>query len=518
MTRCAFCLAVALSATVASAAPDCLVVQIKVPMVGDKDPNFSVGPFLAEALAEEGRVRPVLWSLTDPVFREWTSKDGFGEFLTAPTEREALDRARRLGVGRVVTLYAQRTPDQCEAIIEYFFEGRRVWRYGPKKLSEIAAQISPTTPLDPRQVRRMRQSVPIGVPTEGSFTVYKDGVIDLIETARSLASTWTKLLAAGPLSKLAPRPTPTTDLGSADPHPIESWPTVDPASVLSEVSSLKEKGRYMHAVSLLRRATDKSPFDFSIRRELALTLVDAGYYQEAGKAASAASKLEPQNSEIWLVCAKAWILACEASKAQDALDQALVRGGSGPITIEIAGDIDLLNGKLDSALFRYLSAGPSATSFRKALTQALLGDEAETKETLSKLGSRALSNTDYAACVAIAGQAMHRFAEQARSVLPEIRLHPGDAQTLELAAKTAKFSSSLSAFWAALVPPADHVASHEARKLAHILLAQACLEAQEFARNNDPDLAEESAATLGQGLKILSAAEEKFLLERRYSQ
>lgn len=97
-----------------------------------------------------------------------------------------------------------------------------------------------------------------------------------------------------------------------------------------------------------------------------------------------------------------------------------------------------------------------------------------------------------------------------------VRLHPGESDTLKFAEAVAMKCEGLRVLLAGIVPPKLHAESHEARKLAHILLAQATLEALHFAKTNDPDIGEETVATLGQALRLFPSIRDKFSLEQRY--
>ena len=74
--------------------------------------NIIVGQYLAEELDVEGRVTPILWSMTDVVFRQAIADDVLPVFVENPDDKTIRDYARRLRVD-----YESRT-DSSEALIK----------------------------------------------------------------------------------------------------------------------------------------------------------------------------------------------------------------------------------------------------------------------------------------------------------------------------------------------------------------------------------------------------------------
>lgn len=503
------------------ATSDCLIVQFQEPNVGESNPNYTLAPYVAEELDKDGRVRPVVWSMTDPVFREWTSKDVFRGFEFNPTLNTVQDVARKLGVKYVLTVRGFRAEQQIYAIGELYVNGRSAWRFGPRKSAkgqEIVIQSDGR--YDEKATRAFQAKVPDLVKAGGTFAVFQNGVPDFIETARSVARTWSALLGEGPLKSLPskPRLEPTdAGPGAGIDNPDLTGPVgAESQDVLVEARALASSGNFHRALLLLREACDRRPFDVAVRKELVSTLILAGMPDAAADAAQVATQLNPDDPEILLLAAKSWIGSSEQDKAGQALEAAIAKGATGDTVVEIQGELALLQGDAKLAMTKFSTLKGNRSTLRRAIALALTGDSAGCVKAVKDLGAAPLTEDDYRTLVLFVERSLLKLGDQSRAVLPSIRIHPGEPQTLAQAGEFSDLANAMSALVAALVPPVVHKESHEARKLAHILLAQASLEALGFAKNNDPELAEEAAATLGQAFKLFPGVREKFALERKY--
>jgi len=286
--------------------------------------------------------------------------------------------------------------------------------------------------------------------------------------------------------------------------------------VATQAKNLMANGQVQRALLLLRAACDLRPFDMAVRGQLVDALLAAGMPLEAASAAQAAANLKPADPMLWILAARAWIGASDQDKATEALNEGLARGAKGPNVEEVQGDLALLKGDAKEAMAKYQGLEAGRATLRKAIALALTGDSDGCQKALAVLGGRALTEDEYRMVVLFVERALLSLSDSARAILPEIRMHPGDAAVLAQATSGNRLAAALSDLLTNVAPPSVHKDSHEGRKLAHILLSQATLEALEFAKNNDPDLGEEAAATLGQAFKLFPGVREKFALERKY--
>ncbi|MBS1721941.1 MAG: hypothetical protein JSS66_02920 [Armatimonadetes bacterium] len=502
---------------VVQAAPDCLIVQLKVPLVEGEDRNVLLSPYLAEELDKDGRVRPVVWSLSDPVFREWTSRDVFGQFDASPSLRQALDTSRKLGLTYVIAVQAIRGEQNFVPVAELFVNGRSKWRFGPRdprKGTDVV--VSTEGRYDAKATKDLQTKLLNSLGQNGTFTVYVNNVPDWDATARAVAANWCTLLAEGPLKSLEASPR-IEEHGTTPKEPTETHvDTAPPQDPVADAKSLLDQGKTAQALSVLRNACDAKPFDVVLRRALAQFLLNAGMPAEAGEAAQAASRLDPKDASLWLLCAEAWITAGDSEKASDAFKEAKARGAHDPYSERIEADLALLKGDADRAATLYAALGTPESRLRLAVAFGLAGKEKECAQALEQVPHEPVSEAEYVAMVMFIERAMVSASEDARNVLPTVRLHPGEPATLALARSLAARTGALKALVGGVVPPKRFARSHEARKLAHIMLAQSALQAQSFADNNDPDIADESAASLGQAMRLLANVRELYGLEQRY--
>ena len=87
--RCACLAALGVLSTAAWAQakiPSVLVVQAYAPRINDIDPNLTLDSYIAGMMEEEGRVLPIVWSLSDPVFRGLVEDGEIERFTPQPTK------------------------------------------------------------------------------------------------------------------------------------------------------------------------------------------------------------------------------------------------------------------------------------------------------------------------------------------------------------------------------------------------------------------------------------------------
>ncbi len=509
----------ALMPGICHAAPDLLIVQTKVPVEADRDPNLMLAPYVADELDKEGRVRPVVWSMTDPVFREWTSRDVFGPFEPNPSPRVALDTARKLGIDYVLIVQAVSTKQQFVPSAELFVDGRSKWKFGPRDPKRSDDLVVATDgKYDEKATRALQAKLPDMIRAGGTFTVYVGSLPDWDATARSVSSTWRALLGEGPLASLPARPRVSQE---PDPTGAEVNTTVEISGAADpdlprKALDMAQQGKADQAVILVREACDLKPFDTELRKTLVAVEKAAGLLREAADASQLAAKLDPGDSSLWLLAASSWIDVCDAERARDSLKEAQARGASGPEVNRIEADIALLGGEAKKAEGLYVSLKDPSVVWRLALAAALAGDLPTCEKALESLQSGPLEQRDYQTLVLLLDRSLEPWVTSVRDLVPMVRMHPGDPQALQKAETVNKVATGLADIVSKVVAPERHKESHEARRLAHILLAQSTLEALHFAKSNDPDTGEEAVASLGQALRLFPGVKEKFNLELKY--
>ncbi len=483
----------------AAGQPYALVVQESLSPQPEAELDLPIATYLAAELERDGRVVPVVWSMSDPVFRQWAA-DGLAPSRPVGGDpREAQGLARKLKVPYVIALQAVRLGPRLRLRIEVNEGGRTTWHQGDRVTRQDVE----------RALAAEGDAPPLG--PAGEMIVYVDGRPDWDATARAIAHSWAKLLAEGPLRRESARPrSPDGTTGSEALAPPSDVPEVsDPAQ---EAESALAAGRPARAVLLLREAVDRDPRNGALRTRLAQALALAGFNDEAVEEARRAARAGATGPEPWLLAAQAALDGGDGESARRDLNEALARGATPGQTTPLRVQAHLLNGQIDEAL-ALLDEGPAdATPYPRALALALAGRGDALAETLPP--GTALDERSYVLLVRCLDRALLRWLDDLRSVPPAVRLNPGRPETVALAETTRARFESLSTLVDRTVAPSRYEASHEGRRLAHVMLLQSALDAVEFARTTDPGSAEESAVSLGQALQLLQQARERYRSEQ----
>ncbi|MCW5937531.1 MAG: hypothetical protein KIT11_09520 [Fimbriimonadaceae bacterium] len=507
--RAALAALLALTGVVASAAPLVLIVQSKLPIKGDVDPNFVIAPYLAQELESEGRVDPVTWSMLDPRFREWIG-DG-----TAPADEWNPDLRRMLAVAAkqkaayVVRVEAERAGARVRARIEVFRGNRMVWSYGRARPFSEQDLVDTSVPLTPETARKTERQTQKFQDEPGNLIVFIDGLPDWDRTSRAIAHDWRLQLAQGPFQGLAPRAKPVETNSQTTQTPTVGEPAQDPIATAQE---LVQKGQVEAALLVIHDAVDADPLDPALRLALANAYLAAEKPVEASREARRAAESGIGGADAWLLAAEAALQAGDFDGGRDALKHARARGAKGPLADQLQGDFALLDGNWESAAEGYGTGSPNCIPGR-ATALALLGRTEGLAQELAAI-TEPISPKTYRLCILSVEQALLSLLDELRTIPQIVRTSPGAPKTLQRAEAAATKAEALSTLMDGLRPPTVHEESHAARKLAHVMLQQSALESFRFAKTNDPDAGEEAVASLGQAIRLLNSARENFASER----
>ncbi len=481
----------------AYAAPEVLVVQIMRGEAPEESVELNLASEVADELSKEGRVVPIVWSLSDPVFRLSAEEGLIPRFKENPSDKEISDTAQKLRVKYVLTVQAYR----YNGILfprAYLYEvgrNRPVWEFGPENQGNVS-----------------------------SFVVNVNGQPDWIATSRSLANTWATQLNLEPFKDLARRdPTFNNVTGPGIGTTVPGGVAIDASAgkeALDKAQELIEKGRTDLGVLYLRDAIDVNPYEPDRREMLVELLLDLGLVSEAADEAQRAAELTGSGSEIWLLAARCWISAQQPEKADTAIKEALARGGEGPAAKRILGQIRLLEGRPQEAVDLLSEALEAEESFEaymaRGLAYALLGNASASAADLEQVeaDSKPLTVRLYMYCVSMISERGRILARRLADLPSLVATTTNPDQALAMAESIESETDGLATFLTKVTPPLVHQKSHATRDLAHKVLRQAALEALSYARGVNPDAKLESALSLGEALKLFRAVEEQMALER----
>ncbi|MFQ3678360.1 MAG: tetratricopeptide repeat protein [Fimbriimonadaceae bacterium] len=496
--------------------PSVLIVQDRLSPVGGTDRNVMLDQALAESIDRDGRLAPIVWSLSDPVFRDAVDRGRLREAPDQPNFDQAARAMGPLGAEYLLVVTAELIGNSVEAEAKLFRGRRQIW-------------------TDKQQ-----------------FAAFTGGRIDLPNTSRSLAATWVRLMGEGPLRSLTPRPKPPAPALDPGSSPVVPDPDVAPsvrpplapdpepppspagsgspprseatAALLAEAMRLMGARQFHQAIFLLRDGVDQAPLDPERRRALILALLRSGDPESSAGEARRASELFPNRVEFRVLAARAWLAAGNPDEASADLNEALVRDPEAAETRFLMGEMQLLRLRVPLAL-EHLNASlerlPTADAYhRLAIAHAVLGDFPAMEANLTSADRAASEDRDPSADVErhrflarMTDSAAATLATQIRDWITRIRPRPRDPV---LAAERDDFDKvlvGLVRFSERVAVPTAHQESHRTYLLALKLLRQTLSDAGGSLGVLDEDALMEASISLGEAIRTLEAARSAFARE-----
>ena len=497
---------------------------------GPDEFNVSVGQYLSEELDLEGRVAPVLWSMTDSEFRSRIDDGTLPKFVEHPDDKTIRDYARKLRASYVLVVEAVARDGRVypQARLYRGAGSRPIWSFiRDTKRGRPRLVVVENGKVNEQQTEELRErySGLLSAGDVNSMTVMVDGRPDWISTAKSLARTWTIMLGEGPLKSLEPRRrvfTPEPDRGLGFDRQTDTVPGEAPETqaALERARLLAADGYVGRAIMVLRDTIDSKPFATEPRMRLARLLLLRGLTELAAGEAERGARFADDSTELWSFAAFAWARAGDTDRSLAAANECLARGGEGAELMQTLGDVWLLRGEPEKAIEKYdvaIGIEASAQSYLgRSVARAIAGDREGCIEDLERAqGDQELPLQLYQAAMSVIDAELDRIAESLRQVRQKTRLGE-DSSVVAQAEKAQRKASALVEFLVRARVPARHRQSHEGRDLAHKLLSQSAHEALAFAKSRNEDSAMESAISLGEALRLMPRIREQFRLECKY--
>lgn len=508
--------------------PEVLIVQRLSKVKGAN--NVLIGLKLSEHIDLEGRVTPILWSTTDPVFRAYLEEKTLPEYVANPDDPTIEEFASRLRVAYVLLVEAVESGGVVRPQATLYDGGMRrvLWsmvRESKKGASRLV--VSKDGVIDEEATTALREKYAdiLADGTMASMTVTINGKPDLESTADTLARTWTQMLAEGPFRQLEPQrrifsPEPGPSLVFKGPPIQQAAPSLAVDDAITRAQALAKEDRGAAAIIILRDAIDSAPFDVRPRVELIELLNEGGMFKQAASEAMRTASLTKESGPLWTMAADAWIRAGFWDQAHDCANEAMARGQDDPTLTLVLAEVALNSGQLESALENYdksISRDPSPRAlFGRCIARATLGDINASIQDLERAQrSSAIDLDGYRKAMELVSRAMDPIADSLRRVPQDVRVGQQDKGQNE-ATKILSRVSALVEVLVRLKVPESHKLSHATRDLAYKLLKQSSVYALDFAKTGSEDAATESAISLGQALKLALQFKEQFEIECRY--
>lgn len=473
-------------AAVAGAQPKVLVFQRKAPFEPSNDPNVGVATEVAAELERDGRVSPIVWSQTDPLFRSIIKQGQIDCDPDNPSDADILRNAAKLKVEYVLLVAAWKEEDNL---------------VGESRLFRSSSDKAIWT--DRKNMKVTLSSRP-----------------DWNETATALARTWTVLLANAPFKKLKQQPkvidrTPLPQRNTDRP----SLPNLPDSAIEGAKKALSE-GKLSDAISIFREAVDNRPTDLNRRELLIQAYLRAGMDNLAAQEANSAAGLAADRVDFHLLAARCLLAVHDLESAQKSLNEALARDAQNPKVMLVLGQVHLHGGNAESALEVLLKitdkdAGAEVLTFR-ALANAMLGQADETEKDLkaAPLGTVEERTAWLDMARAMIMPKAEQIAMTLRQVIQACRVNPKDPNSIEQIEAASRLASGISAFFSNFPGVPAHKGSSDRMALALNLLSQACDEAADFAKTDNKDAGGEATLGLGEAMKQLASSRQQYESER----
>lgn len=469
--------------------PQFLIVPVKRAKTAP-DPNLSIANYLAQELDKDGRVVPVVWGFSDPIFRQAALDGKIKHASEVPNEKTALEVANDLGAPYVLVYTNDRKSGALVGHAELRVYGRVAW----KNDSQV----------------KMNHAMEVAIDDE----------------ATSVAHTWALMLEADPLRALAPRPrtdTPTMQPGEAPAStpPTSPTPAPDaPIDIASQIRDLEAKGQTSLAELKVRDAIDEHPMDASLRLLLIHLLERQKQYAQAADQAARASNLLPDNRDLRMCAVRDLIASNQGDAAREQLNEILARDPNDPASMLLQGRIYLEIGRPDeaiSALDHLVQTFPSQEGvYWRAVARALLGgaDGVSRDAALyTKSPARSANATeDYLDAIQVLSAAGKKQMDGMESLFRQAAT--GSASFRTSLDQAVRICEAQGAFLDAFPVPAQFKISHEKRRLAQKLLSVCLSDLQGLTGSNSEDVEADARINLGEAVKQARAADDELATEQ----
>ncbi len=566
------CVGLAFARSPQSSVPQVLIVQLHDPLIEAAspikppiDPNIAVADIFAQAFDDDGRLEPVVWSITDPTFREALTKGKIGTISPDPSLAEAQNAAGKMGWDYVLFVKAVRKGGDVVGQARLYRGRNQVWQ-DPEPIDREQLAIFKKML---REKRMTQEAVNKAIEQQESRHLNVIAVSDTEaemqraeeNTAKSLARTWIETLVGGPFKNLPPkrrRNTPTVlpgqnpnpggttivkiPVGGGQVKPPKQGPVIDPkvppipthpnepppnnpptpgselATLKKNVQSLLASKQTAAAISLVRDAIDASPVDEARRVLLIDVLLKCGLPEQAAKEARQACAILPDKVGLRILAARAWLEAGKPDEAQADLNEAVARDPDSADTRLLLAQISLSRGEVPAAL-DHLSAGIAKHPigelyFERAIAYAVAGNGPGAEADLAKATELGLpadaAETRYREAVRSMDAASNRSSDELTKLVQRAQLKRKDPALRVLLEKNASLLATRAAFLEKLPAPAIHKKSHSQRVLALKLLVQSLSDVRSYIETGEEDALSDARLNLGEALRGLVIARSQF--------
>ena len=450
--------------------PRLLIAPLAPAKKGGAVPSASLANHLAQEMDDDGRTLPIVWGLSDSVFRPLALEGKLGDVPDLPNREVALGVARKLDAEYVFLYRSERKGGSLDASAELLQNGRTVW----KDQKTMNAKLGNAQSDD--------------------------------DTAASIARTWMLLLTNkdGPLKSLPSKKsavTPDATPGQnpvvviAPPPMLPPAVTTDLAALDTRLAALLRAGRPAEAMVLARDAVDADPLSPGPRIALVRLLASQGDADGAASAALRAADLLPDSPALRIDAVRRLLALGRTKEAREAANELRARIPDDPAARRLSAEVALANDDAETtvreteALLK-LGEDPEARLLR-GIARACLGGAEGAASDLAAWGAATPAGPARADGYAFAERSLGEMAERAATTLPALlqraAAQPKSGAVRDELDEAQRQAQARAAAFAAL-PVEGPVARHDAWALAHRLMALVAADLRAFLAGGDDAL------------------------------
>ena len=451
-------------------------------------PSASLANHLAQEMDDDGRTLPIVWGLSDPVFRPLALEGKLGSVPDYPNRDEAMGVARKLDADYVLLFRSERKSERLEASAELFQNGRSVWR------------------------------------DQKSMNAKRGDAQSESDTAASIARTWALLLVTkeGPLHALpskkaaaTPDATPgqTPVVVDVAPPPTSPAKVTDMANLDARLGALVKAGRMDDARALARDAVDADPLSPGPRQALVRLLAAGGDAAGAAEEARRAASLLPSLPALRLDAVRRLLALGRTKDAQEEANELRARNPDDPAARRLSAEVALANDDAETAVREtgeLLKRGedPEARLLR-GVARARLGGAEGAVDDLKAWAAATPAGPVRADGYAFAERSLGVMAERAAETIPALlrraAVQPKSGAVRDELDEAQRQAQARAAAFAAL--PSDGAsARHDDWALAHRLMALVAADLRAFLAGSD-DALTAARLDLGEARRAMKKAQ-----------
>ncbi|GEM_PF-3566858 len=488
--------------------PLVLIAQDRATDFTDRDPNIDVMRALGESFAKTGKVSVSIWSKGDPLVQAALSSGEWNKWTDKPKLEDCFALAKVIGADYILFCKATRATGEEKAKPN----AKPTERI---KVTTSGGLVRAAAVLYSKRKEQLWKD-------ETSISILVGQELDEQSTALSISNSWLLKLSSGPMKTVfgAPEISP-PDVGPPT-VPNHQSETIDKKPLESGLAALTEN-RLAAAITYLRDAVDADPMNPEPRLKLIEALRRNGNPFLAADEAARAAELLPDNQDLLVEGAQAWLDGGQLDKAYAWGTQVIQKKPNDPAANAVMADLYLRKLDFEKAIAFYDTAVKNGDSaelrYKRSVALALKGDFDASVADLQTANQMGLSQDPakiaarYTQTVSVIDAVYYSLSSLARTLLGEAKTSPNDKSVGNRLAQLQSRCTAFLNYLDQLKPPAKYTESHAGRSLALNLLIESVQNIQKFLLDRSSDTEQDANLLHLESVREYVDASEKFKIE-----